>query len=297
MTPFQDEIIMIPIADIKILNRRNRNKHKHTVITDNIIDVGMKNPVLVRQNDEDPNSKPYELIYGQGRIESFEAAGQTHIPAIIRQISRKQAMIESITENAVRSPNTPRENILEIKRMKEQGESASEIARKIGRSESTIKRMVRLLDKGEERLLAMVEKGKIPVTVAVEIAEVQGDEQDVLQDAYEKNLLRDKDLIEAKRMLQTRKTHGKAFAPKKKTKYTKASSVAKLMKDYKTMVARKKRAVHKAEMIESHLKFTAEAMYMLLQDENFRTLLKAEQLLDLPKWLKELMKQRGLQIW
>lgn len=297
MTPFQDEIVMIPIADIKILNRRNRNKHKHTVITDNIIDVGMKNPVLVRQNNDDPNSEPYELIYGQGRIESFEAAGQTHIPAIIRQISRKQAMIESITENAVRSPNTPRENILEIKRMKEQGESASEIARKIGRSESTIKRMMRLLDKGEERLLAMVEKGKIPVTVAVEIAEVQGDEQDVLQEAYEKNLLRDKDLIEAKRMLQTRKTHGKAFAPKKKTKYTKASSVAKLMKDYKTMVARKKRAVHKAEMIESHLKFTAEAMYMLLQDENFRTLLKAEQLLDLPKWLKELMKQRGLQLW
>ena len=297
MTRFSEEIIDIPIEEINILNKRNRNKTRHTEITDNIVAVGIKNPILVRPNNS-KSGKKYDLICGQGRIESMIACGQTSVPAIIRHISRKEAAIESIAENSVRRPQSSAANIAEIKRMRDDGNTPPEIARKIGMSSSQMHRMITLIERGEDRLLAGAESGKIPLNVAVQIAETDRDEQHVLQEAYEKGLLKGRSLIEAKKMLQRRSTYGKSLKrTKKQTEKQRQSAVTVLMSDYKAMVSRKKKAVQKSEIVEVNLKFIAEAIYVLLKDENYRTLLKAENLTDLPKWLYQSMEEKGLNPW
>ena len=56
---------------------------------------------------------------------------------------------------------------------------------------------------------------------------------------------------------------------------------------------RQKLMVKKAELNEQRLLFIVSALRTLLRDENFLTLLRAEQLDTLPKFLAEQVKQRG----
>ena len=51
--------------------------------------------------------------------------------------------------------------------------------------------------------------------------------------------------------------------------------------------------IKKAELNEQRLLFIVIALRTLLRDENFLTLLRAEQLDTLPKFLAEQVKQRG----
>jgi ParB family chromosome partitioning protein len=70
-------------------------------------------------------------------------------------------------------------------------------------------------------------------------------------------------------------------------------SAQALIKAYEDEVRRQKLMIKKAELNEQRLLFIVSALKTLLQDENFRTLLRAEQLDSLPKFLAEQVKQRG----
>ena len=56
---------------------------------------------------------------------------------------------------------------------------------------------------------------------------------------------------------------------------------------------RQKLMIKKAELNEQRLLFIVSALRTLLQDENFLTLLRAEQLDSLPRFLAEQVRQRG----
>lgn len=298
MIPSSGKIEMIPIGDIKILNERKRDKRKHTEITDNIVSIGMKKPIMVRFNSDDPDSKKYELVYGQGRLESFQACGQTMIPAIVAEISRKDAFIYSLVENMARRSSSAKEQINEIGRMRDRGDRPLDIARKTGLSASHVSNVLRLIDQGEERLLAQVESGKLPMYVAIDIAEAPGDEQKILQEAYESGDLRGPKLISAKRMLESRRTNGKSFGQRShEAAKKKPSSVKDLMEEYTRITGHKRRAIEKAEAVENNNNLITETMYVLLQDENFRNLLRAEGLTKMPDWIREEMQERGMNPW
>lgn len=293
-----ETIEMIPIADIKILNERKRDKRKHTEITDNIVNIGIKKPIMVRRNTDDPDSKKYELVYGQGRLESFQACGQTMIPAIITNLSRKDAFKNSLNENLTRRIVSPKEQINEIGRMRDRGDKPSDIARKTGLSTPHISNVLRLIDQGEERLLAHVESGKLPMYIAIDILATPDDEQRVLHEAYESGNLRGAKLLAAKRILESRRINGKAFGKNLKTQESrKTSSVKDLMQEYEKITSQKKRAIEKSEAVENNINLLMETMHVLLQDENFRTLLRAEDLIKMPDWIREEMQERGMNLW
>jgi ParB family chromosome partitioning protein len=71
------------------------------------------------------------------------------------------------------------------------------------------------------------------------------------------------------------------------------NSAQALIKAYEDEVRRQKLMIKKAELNEQRLLFIVSALRTLLQDENFLTLLRAEQLDSLPKFLAEQVKQRG----
>jgi ParB family chromosome partitioning protein len=149
-----------------------------------------------------------------------------------------------------------------------------------------VKAVLRLLKKGEHRLLRAVEAGQIPVSIAVEIAAASDtDVQAILQQAYEKKLLRGHKLIAARRLVEQRQRRGKGLminAQPSKRRDRPLSSNA-LIRAYQEDVDRKRLLIRKAEMTRNRLVFVTEALRKLYADENFVTLLRAESIDSLPK--------------
>ena len=146
----------------------------------------------------------------------------------------------------------------------------------------------RLLEHGEERLLIAVERGQIPISIAVEIA-VSDDEgtQRALHQAYESKKLRGKKLFIARRLIEQRKSKGKALRRGISHKRKKNISADALVRAYKQETGRLKQMVKKANLCEARLLFVVSAMKKLYADENFLNLLRAESLDTLPQYLAD----------
>jgi len=64
-----DEVIMIPIAEIHVLNPRQRDRKKFELIVQSIRNLGLKMPITVSLRAEDePAGLKYDLVCGQGRM-------------------------------------------------------------------------------------------------------------------------------------------------------------------------------------------------------------------------------------
>jgi ParB family chromosome partitioning protein len=193
----------------------------------------------------------------------------------------------SLVENCARRQHRAIDLLHDIEGLKRRGYKESEIARKTNLSLEYVRGVIRLLEKGEHRLLRAVESGQIPVSVAVEIAEADdAGIQRALQQAYEKNVLRGRKLLMAKRVVEQRRLRGKGLRtniPKR----TSTISANALLRAYREDTDKKKLLIRKAEATRDRLIFVTEAMRKLLADENLVTLLRAEGLDTLPRNLAD----------
>jgi len=205
MSEMQSQAVeLIPMDRITVVNPRVRNRKAFKEIVDNIAELGLKRPITVAEREGEDGLR-YELVCGQGRLEAFEELGQTEIPAIVIHASSEDCFVMSLVENLARRQHRALDLLRDIKGLKERGYSGPEIAHKTHLSLKYVRGVVRLLESGEHRLLRAVESGKIPVSVAVDIAEAKDTEvQDVLRQAYENNLLRGGKLMAAKRLVEAR---------------------------------------------------------------------------------------------
>lgn len=288
------KIVMIPVDKINILNPRVRNKKQYRAIADNVVQVGLKRPITVTPCKSDVPGKEYDLVCGQGRLEIFIACGQPEIPAVVIDVSGEEAMIMSIVENMARRQHSPVELIKGIDRLTKQGYSVTEISEKTGLAWVYVRDIGNLIEKGEERLIAAVESSMIPITVAVEIANSPGQEQQALQDAYESKQLRGKKLLMARKLIETRKNQGKGMKRGGRTVKKIVSTAEEIINAYQQDVSKKKLLVRKSEMVNNNLLFIVEALRRLYGDENFKNLLKAEGMTSFPKILAEMLEQRGV---
>jgi ParB family transcriptional regulator, chromosome partitioning protein len=283
MDEYPDQSVeMIPIARITVINPRIRNQRIFKEIIDSIAEVGLKKPITVTRHD-DADGPRYDLVCGQGRLEAFQALGQTEIPALVVEADAQERLVKSLVENCARRLHQAIDLLHDIGGMKRRGYTEAEIAKKTGLSMEYVRGVVRLLEKGELRLLRAVESGQIPVSVAVEIAEADDvGIQAALQQAYEKNLLRGRKLMIAKRLVENRSRRGKGLrthVPSRKD----APSSESLVRAYRDDTERKRLLVRKANATRARLLFMTEAFRQLLNDENFVTLLRAEDLDTIPR--------------
>ena len=189
MTDTAPMVQLIPVDQINVLNPRSRNKAIFQSIVSNISNIGLKKPITVARRSEPVDGKSYDLVCGQGRLEAFVALGQTDIPAIIKDASREECFLMSLVENVARRQIRPLELLREINNLKSRGYSTAEIAKKIDVTKSYVGGIVHLLRNGEERLLYAVEKGRIPLSVAMQIADTDEEGvQKALCQAYEEKL-------------------------------------------------------------------------------------------------------------
>jgi ParB family chromosome partitioning protein len=232
---------MIPVDQINVLNPRSRNKIVFQTIVSNISNLGLKKPITVARRAEGNDGKPYDLVCGQGRLEAFIALGQVEIPAIVREASKEDCFLMSLVENVARRHIRPLELLREISNLRTRGYSTTDIANKIDVHKSYVTGIIHLLKNGEERLICAVEKGRIPLSVAIQIANADEDGiQQALCQAYEEKTLRGRRLLTVRRIIELRKTNGKRSAPGVRRRNGRVQSADSLVRVYRQEVDRQK---------------------------------------------------------
>ncbi|RKE86266.1 plasmid partitioning protein RepB C-terminal domain-containing protein [Rhizobium sp. AG855] len=280
------KVEMIPIDRIVVVNPRLRNKKHFKEIISNIGQIGLKRPITVTRRME--SSGPYyDLVCGQGRLEAFQALGQTEVPALVVSANAEDCLVASLVENCARRQHRAVDLLQDIGEMKKRGHSVADIARMTDLSAEYVYAVVRLLENGEERLLRAVEVGQIPFSVALEIAEAEDhDIQAALQSAYERKLLRGKKLMAAKRIVEQRRQQGKSLKNKPGVKANRRPmSSDRLLQAFQDDVDRKKILIRRAEATKARLTFVTQAIGKLLRDSRFPALLSEEGLRSLPEGL------------
>jgi len=281
----EQPIERIRIAEINIGNPRPRNRLRWQMIVANIREVGLKKPVtVVRRTTPSSDGKIFDLICGQGRVEAFVALGESHIPAVIIEARREDQFLMSLVENIARRPPSNRDILREVKSLRERAYSVGDIAKKLGMERSYISGIVHLVDHEEVALIEAVEGGKLPMSVAIEIANGKDREiSDALAEAYESGQLRGTKLAAARRLIakriEKRQKEGKAIGAQRKV----TSNM--LVQVYKQRVREQQCLIAKAELTKERLLLITSVVRQLLQDDNFTTLLRAEGIVDMPKQL------------
>ncbi len=289
----EKEVVMVPVKAVRVGNPRVRDPRKFELIVQNIGAVGLKRPITVTEGPPDEAGQPtYELVCGQGRLEAFIALGQTEIPALIRTMTKTDSLVASLVENIARRRIRAVDQIRMIQWMQGQGNSVADIARKTGLAEGYLSGIIKLLESGEERVLDAVLQGRLPITIAVPIAGADDEEsQRVLLEAYERKEMNQKTLLTFKRLMDQRKSFGRSFTRDSRQRVRTRTSADGLILAYKKETQRQRLLVRKAQIVETRLLSLTAAFKALLADENFSTLLRAEALQTLPKFMVERVRQ------
>ena len=286
----QEAIVLIYIEDIHILNPRVRNQIIFEEIRQNIRSVGLKRPITVAPRKDAKNGKKYDLVCGQGRLEAFIAAGETEVPAIVREVSEEDAHIMSLVENIARRNCNSLELLQSIKYLKIQGYEDDAIAAKTNLGKDYIRGIIRLLEEGEEYLVNAVEKGRIPLYQALNIAtEDDGDVQMALTEAYETGALTGKKLVALQKIISRRKHFGKRLSSLQRNNAK--VSAEDLIAAYEKEAKKKKQLLVKANNIKGALDYTSSVLRQLLNDVHFTNQLKAVGMNDIPQHVTDILER------
>lgn len=279
---------MVPIESIRVINARSRNKGRFREIMENIAKVGLKKPITVSRRN---GSEGFDLVCGQGRLEAFIACGAREIPAIVVDIPMEDRLLCSLVENLTRRTPSSLELARNLISLRDRGHSNVEIALLIGVSDAYVSHLMRLIENGEDRLVAAVERGDIPITAAIEIAATDdGDIQRSLQEAYESGRLRGRALLKVRRLMEARRDHGKQTHGSS-ARRAKPPSTTDLVRTLQRETRKQELLVKKSRQCEQQLRFILSALKDLMRNENFVTLLRAEKLDVLPKYLNEMIQK------
>lgn len=286
-----DTIIMVPVDQIHILNPRSRESKRYQSIISSITNLGLKTPIVVsrRSNDVDDNGTEYDLVCGQGRLEAFRAAGEEQIPARVIDVSKDDRLLMSLIENIARRQVKRSELANEIIRLEEQGYTTHQISKKIDSNFEFVQGVIKLHRSSEERLLEAVMNEKVSVSVANMIADATDnkDAQEAIMQAYESKDIPARSLTTVKRLLDQREYLGKTL--KRSGTRNRSTNKETLVAAYRREVDRQKRMARKARLCETRLVFAREAFSRLFKDENFMTLLRAENMDTVPEPLAHLI--------
>lgn len=150
------DFFMCPVDDIapnRYQPRTRFSEEELTRLRDSIAQQGVLQPLLVRNMDG-----AYELIAGERRLRAAKAAGLTHVPVVVKDLTDEQVLEVSIIENIQRENlNVLEEAEAYFRLIDEFGYTQEKVARKIGKNRSTIANLLRLRSlppKIKESLLA-----------------------------------------------------------------------------------------------------------------------------------------------
>jgi len=279
------QIRMLPVEHIRIVNPRTRDKDKYSEIRENIKDIGLKRPITVRVGEKRNGIQFYDLTCGQGRLEAYIHHQQKTIPAVVTHDSEHESLLKSLIENMARKRYTAREQFGAIQKLKTQGNSYTQIAKIVGLDAEFTRGICLLLENSEEKLLNAVVADRIPMYVAVQIAQLKdGDIQNAISDLYTQGKLTGKKVENAIKLIQQRKIGGKDYRRGASGK-TKKITAELLKAEFDREMEQQHRDYNDLQLHKHHLRVLEKLTAQLIKDEHFVTLLRAEKLNHFPETL------------
>ena len=167
---------MISITDIQknpYQPRKEFDGEKLDELAQSIKENGVIQPIIVRQSPV----IGYEILAGERRYRASLLAGLKSIPAVVKQLSDQEMMIQSIIENLQRENLNPIEEARAYESLVEKGFTHAEIADKMGKSRPYISNSIRLLSLPEQ-ILSEVENGKLSQAHARSLVGLNKEQQD-----------------------------------------------------------------------------------------------------------------------
>lgn len=169
-----------------------------TELIDSIKNNGVLTPAIVRRREEGG----YEIVSGHRRFLAAQRAGLLTMPAIIRDLTRDEAIIMMVDSNLQRENILPCEKAkaykMKLDAIKRQGERTDLTSCQVGtklrsnaivaaaneESARTVARYIRLTELTPQ-LQEMVDQKKMAITPAVEISYLKPEEQKLLLDTID----------------------------------------------------------------------------------------------------------------
>lgn len=167
---------MISITDIQknpYQPRKEFDGEKLHELAQSIKENGVIQPIIVRQSPV----IGYEILAGERRYRASLLAGLTSIPAVVKQLSNQEMMVQSIIENLQRENLNPIEEARAYESLVEKGFTHAEIADKMGKSRPYISNSIRLLSLPEQ-ILSEIENGKLSQAHARSLVGLNKEQQD-----------------------------------------------------------------------------------------------------------------------
>ena len=167
---------MISITDIQknpYQPRKEFDGEKLHELAQSIKENGVIQPIIVRQSPV----IGYEILAGERRYRASLLAGLTSIPAVVKQLSDQEMMVQSIIENLQRENLNPIEEARAYESLVEKGFTHAEIADKMGKSRPYISNSIRLLSLPEQ-ILSEIENGKLSQAHARSLVGLNKEQQD-----------------------------------------------------------------------------------------------------------------------
>lgn len=140
-----EELLQIPVSDITVNPYQPRTEfsvEKLTELAESIRENGLIQPVIVRKSQV----WGYELLAGERRWRASKIAGLEKIPAIVKELTDQEMMLQAIIENLQRDNLNPVEEAKSYQTLIDKGMTHDEIARSMGKSRPYISNLVRLLN-------------------------------------------------------------------------------------------------------------------------------------------------------
>lgn len=136
----------VPLAELragKHQPRRHFDEAALAELTESIKAQGVVQPILVRPIGIDR----YEIVAGERRWRAAQAAGLKSIPAVIRQMDDRSAMVKALVENIQRADLNALEEAESLKKIIDEGGLTHEAcATAVGKSRAAVSNLLRLTD-------------------------------------------------------------------------------------------------------------------------------------------------------
>jgi len=157
----------------KFQPRRDMDPESLQELADSIVAQGVMQPIVVRRISD----QRYEIIAGERRWRAAQMAGLQSIPAVVRDVSDREALAMALIENIQRENLNPIEEAASLQRLQLEFElTQQEVANAVGKSRSTVANLLRLMTLQED-VQKLVEHGDLEMGHARALLGLEGAEQ------------------------------------------------------------------------------------------------------------------------
>lgn len=204
------------IQDIKLNNiepdrkqpRKSFDDEKMKELSESIRQHGVVQPIIVKRDEND--SGIFRIVAGERRWRAARQAGLATIPAIVRELSGRQAMEIALIENLQREDLNPIEEAEAFERLiRDFNLTQEEISDVVGKSRPAVANSLRLLNLGEIVRQAVIDdeitSGHARAMVAIENKDAQ---KKILEEIIKRGLNVRETEKAVKKLLKTKAVKG-----------------------------------------------------------------------------------------